>query len=1019
MSVAFILNPGYNTINNVHHTFWNQDEDNIKNESLNPVLAVATSLSAPSHIVTGGTTPAQLYMSDAITLSTDAPQFKAPILQAPSAELQEVTELVPDTGITFLNDAHFTSGTGVDEVIRDIDGVGTLTCSTLKYTTLDPPVSGGDPSTWSEYPATQDVDLVSNNLTSSTDLINLNKDTTISKPINTIFTVSASDSTSANSGALITCTAGGDATSYSQFAMFCNSGKQDAKEPSGFSYTAGAGTMSSADGRDLIFQSGSSNTATTSNIRFAYSESKKAYTINKDGALNFNADWNGTSPIIEGSYGTSGQIIQSNGSSAAPSWVDAPTASNWSTYAATSSINTANNSITNASGSEVTISSPNTTIINNGSTELFIKANNDAVSTAVLHFQSGADPEAAVSGYIYMNPSSPPSGGSSTFTNLPNSFSVSSGGTSDLVLSAGGYYPTNCHISYAVNQAYTVNPSGALAFNSSNYGLFTLGNFGTVGQVIQSNGSSAPPTWVDAPTASNWSTYDATSDVDLAGYSLTDTTGPVKANKQLQITNTDNKQAKLISILSPINDTSVNGAISINTNTGFAGQNIAQFASIPVGATSTNFAARSGVVVSTTDGDASIVPIGGSGSVRLGYSSGTKAVTVNSNGALAFNSSYSGSVMTEGSFGSSGSVLASASSSSPPTWSDVNTLINQTDNVLYVAKNGLDTNKGNISFQKLTIQSAINTATSLYPQQVVILVAPGVYSESLSITRPNITLLGYSPSSQQNLLTQIAGNISIACTASQDLYYSQVCIANLLVSGSIIDTSTVVHTLNIEACRIAANGQVFAQTSSADNRTRLVKCTLLQAALTADVNPMMLFTSGSILLNQLDVTAKNNCNLVKFNGTAILPTCALCTFTSDSASTVAEPIVLLAPTNGANKPFTFGYNAFIYSSYAPKLSHPESAGICVSSGTGRPYITVAYNSFALAGTDATNYAIYDTGYNTATAGYYFYFSNNGGVNPAGINAVVPVLADFGAQASVIYGFSSGGSQNKYTLSAVA
>ena len=123
MSVAFILNPGYNTINNVHHTFWDQGEDCVANESLNPVLAVATSLSAPSHIVTGGTNPAQLYMSDPITLETDAPQFKAPILQAPSAELEEITELTPAAGITFLNDAHFTSGTGVDEVVRDIDGV--------------------------------------------------------------------------------------------------------------------------------------------------------------------------------------------------------------------------------------------------------------------------------------------------------------------------------------------------------------------------------------------------------------------------------------------------------------------------------------------------------------------------------------------------------------------------------------------------------------------------------------------------------------------------------------------------------------------------------------------------------------------------------------------------------------------------------------------------------------------------------------------------------------------------------
>jgi hypothetical protein len=182
---------------------------------------------------------------------------------------------------------------------------------------------------------------------------------------------------------------------------------------------------------------------------------------------------------------------------------------------------------------------------------------------------------------------------------------------------------------------------------------------------------------------------------------------------------------------------------------------------------------------------------------------------------------------------------------------------------------------------------------------------------------------------------------------------------------------------------------------------------------------MLLFSSGDIYLNELDVTARNNCNVVKFNGTAKCPTCAICLFTSDTASPVAEPIILIAPTNGTNYPFVFTQSAFVYSSYVPKLAHPESAGICVSSALGRPYISVSYNSFALAGTNGSNYAIYDTGYNTATAGYYFYFSNNGGVNPAGINAVVPSLVDFGPQASVIYGHSTGSAQNKYTRSAVA
>ena len=76
MSVAFILNPGYNTINNVHHTFWDQDEDNIKNDSLNQALEVSTSVKAPIHVV-GDT---HTISATAGGIITDAPQFEIPIV---------------------------------------------------------------------------------------------------------------------------------------------------------------------------------------------------------------------------------------------------------------------------------------------------------------------------------------------------------------------------------------------------------------------------------------------------------------------------------------------------------------------------------------------------------------------------------------------------------------------------------------------------------------------------------------------------------------------------------------------------------------------------------------------------------------------------------------------------------------------------------------------------------------------------------------------------------------------------
>lgn len=849
MSVAFILNPGYNTINNVHHTFWDQQGNAIANSSLTQALEVETSVSAPSHVITGGTDPAQFYMLDATTLATDAPIFKAPVLQAPTAFSDLVGEFTTDGGVSFQNDIHMT----YDAVAHDIDGVGTLTCDTLKYTTLDPAITPDIPSAWSSYPALSNVDLNNNRLvntgSNTVDIITPSlkvqnaAEGEASAPTQVLV---YSQSDNAETTAQLQLYAGNSTIAIGTLTQ-CPTTATGGLFPEYSSFgTDSAALRLAGSAGDIAIMPCNQFQANTGKIRLCYNQGLSAVSLNTLGALAFNSDWAAGVPV-DGDYGTSGQIIQSNGDAAPPSWVAAPSASNWSEYPATERVDLASYGLKSSSttvdfnsglsltgnytdiysGSSSNAGDDNNTVI------IAIGTNAQTYSQMRMQCNSGLSSSKSASGFQY----------------LAGSGILSSANTRDIVLQSGDYGIENTrNIRFAYDgssKAYTINPSGALAFNANWNGTDPIieGSYGTSGQLIQSNGSSAPPSWIAAPISGRY--------------------------------------------------------------------------------------------------------------------------------------------------------------------------------VLYVATDGLDANAGDITHPKLTIQSAINTATALYPQQVVILVQPGVYSGALSITRPNITLLGLSPSSQQNLLTQIAGNISIACTASQDLYYSQICIANLLVSGSIIDTSSVVHTLNIEACRIAANGNVFAQTSSADNRTRLVKCTLLQASLTADVNPMMLFSSGSILLNQLDVTAKNNCNLVKFNGTAILPTCALCTFTSDSASTVAEPIVLLAPTDGANKPFTFGYNAFIYSSYAPKLSHPESAGICVSSTTGRPYITVAYNSFALAGTDATGYAIYDSGYNTSTAGYYFFFSNNGGVNPAGINAVIPLLTDFAPQAHHIYGFSGGGSQNKFTLSAVA
>jgi hypothetical protein len=813
MSVAFILNPGYNTINNIHHTFWDVDGDAIKNSSLTQALEVSTSVTAPSHVVTGGTDPAQFYMLDATTLATDAPIFKMPIGQAPTFQSDLIGEFTADAGISVQSDMTFE----VDSVKHSITGVDELTCGTLHYTTLDPAIPS-DASAWSTFPATQDVDLAGNTLTSSTDLIKLNKDTTISKPIDTIFTVSATDSTSANLGSSITCNAGSDTESYSQLLLTCNSGKQDSKSASGFFNSAGSGVITSGNNRDIVLESGDPDYEFTSNIRLAYSGSKKAYTINKDGALNFNTDWNGTSPIIEGSFGTAGQIIASQGSALPPQWVAAPTASAWSEYPAIADVDF------------------------NG-----------------FHIKGGAGEIVSDSNMRILKESP-----------QFNLYTDSQENDSYAFIGAG--------------VGVTDHPSG-FACKANSY-----------------NQSSKPNT----------------------GF-------------------TDLKGAGVM--------------------TASSGQDLV----LATGDASDDFTA---------------------GNTRITYKGGKKAYTQNFDGALSFNSDWNGTgAIIEGSFGTAGQVVQSNGSADAPSWVSL-PVVSSSQYVYYVSKDGTVDAVGDVNHPLSTIQAAITLGQADYPRQVVILIAPGVYTETLSITLPNITLSGYSISQQQNLMTHIVGSVGVSCSASQDLFYSQVCFQNLQISGLLYDNSSVVHTLNIEGCRISANGAVFAQLSTADNRTRLSRCTILQSSTTASTDPILKFSSGLITLSLLDVTARNNAPVLQFDGSAKLQACGLCTFDSTTTSATAAPIVYIAPTSAAGYTYAFGYNSFSYSSLVPRaFSSGKNCGISCESGTGHPTLIITYNAFNLLLCDATCFVVQDV--KKADAAAYTdirFFSNSSTYLATGIDS---------------------------------
>ena len=806
MSVAFILNPGYNTINNIHHTFWDQGADCVANDSLNQALEVSTSVKAPIHVV-GDT---HTISATAGGIITDAPQFEIPIVISSQVNTDTLLPNLSTTGISVQADLVLDDTT--------ITGVSELTCGTLHYTTLDPAIVPGDASAWSEYPATQAVDLASQSLTSSTRSY-------ISIPKNLI------------------------------------------------------------------------SVATT-------------------------ADSGETSSIIG---------------------------------------NSVNNSILNASLSVVTNQG------RAGASECTLKV----VPTNRAFGVSYSD-----------NP------GSSTLSNS------NSGTAGDLQLSSStsGKY----RILYSTrSKAITVNQSGALAFDSTfSGGVPVEGSFGTAGQIIQSNGPSAAVSWVDAPAPgdpSTWSEYPATERVDLVTYGLKSATTNVDFTNGLSLNGVN---SDIIANSSSNTDSDSNTAtITIGTT----GETYSQFRMRCNSGLQTvksnrgfQFSAGSGAMSTANNRDI-VFASGDPGSIftaniRFAYDGSSKAYTINKDGALNFDANWNGTdPIIEGSFGTSGQIIQSNGSAAAPSWVSLPV---SSQYVYYVSKDGTVGASGDVSHPLSTIQAAITLGQAAYPRQVVILIAPGVYSETLSITLPNITLSGYSISQQQNLMTQIAGNVGVSCSASQDLFYSQVCIQNLQISGLLYDNSSVVHTLNVEGCRISSNGAVFAQLSTSDNRTRLTRCTILQSSTTASTDPVLKFSSGLITLSLLDVTARNNAPVLQFDGSAKLQACGLCTFESNTTSATAAPIVYIAPTSAAGYTYAFGYNSFSYPSLVPRaFSSGKNCGIVCEAGTGHPTLFITYNSFNLLLCDATCFVVQDV--KKADAAAYTnisFFSNSSTYLATGIDS---------------------------------
>jgi hypothetical protein len=223
------------------------------------------------------------------------------------------------------------------EVQSDILSTEDITCATLNYTTLNPPVSGGNPSTWSTYPATQNVDM-GNNIITNTQDVNCKR-------------VFVSDS---GSGGLINITTTDTTLAYGSTGITLL-----APEGVAGSLTLNTATRTQPDygildlpSATILYGSGDICIGSDNNTRVVYGGPtyNKAITISNKGSVSFNTTI-ADSIVTPGDFGVPGQIVSSQGNNLPPLWIDAPIpgdVSLWSNFTAQSTVDLAGQSITNA-----------------------------------------------------------------------------------------------------------------------------------------------------------------------------------------------------------------------------------------------------------------------------------------------------------------------------------------------------------------------------------------------------------------------------------------------------------------------------------------------------------------------------------------------------------------------------------------------------------------------------------------------------------------------------------------------
>lgn len=229
---------------------------------------------------------------------------------------------------------------------------------------------------------------------------------------------------------------------------------------------------------------------------------------------------------------------------------------------------------------------------------------------------------------------------------------------------------------------------------------------------------------------------------------------------------------------------------------------------------------------------------------RLTFATGTG--TLNLNGKLTL----------AGAAGSSGQVLTSNGSGVAPTWQAAAGGTTKLARVYNVAMNGNDTGAdGSVSKPFATISAALTLATSEVPVTpgqpgvgyVEIRLAPGVYTENITISRINVILRGAGSETGRGQATKINGSITVNASAGIAKFNDRIVLANLFVNATanhaLLISGTGQFGVDVDNCYLYMNNvssaPVLKTTNTNAGRCRLYIVESLlnceKAGITADI----------------------------------------------------------------------------------------------------------------------------------------------------------------------------------------